>query len=1231
MPSFLELTKHVIDFFDPAADAPVMAAFEPWLADPEGANVPLDQIFNLLHQEYGEHEVNALVTDRLVNASGTTTPGREHGLLKRVSTNQRGVPQIVTTNFDRLFELEGDQQLFHVPPAFPDLAIGTTLEGITYLHGRLVEPGEDFHNYVLSSANFGRAYLSEGWATRFIRSLLEKYTVVLIGYQAEDPPIKYLLQGLNHDSKYGGSSLYAFDRGAPEDIEVKWRDRGVTSIPFDDYPALWRTIEAWAERSDDPRSWRSSVVAGCVRDPKVLSAHERGQVAHVLRTSAGAKLFSQAEPAPHPEWLCVFDATCRTAQACRGYGHDAETFVPIKSYGIDDDSEEVAGAELRTGVVNDSLLLWRQGDANPTESHRLVSRRAEGFEATPPRLGHLILWISKSTNHPVVAWWAARQASLHPVLRQQIERRLLIADEIKDRARHFWNLILESQGNASTRGAHGDWYDLKKRIEAEDWSPSVLRGYTRVANPRIEIGLPLGLARHKPPSASWDEVLLSHLGHFEIKFLDRHQEELPVPDEVLLQVFAVKERHLAVASGLLADIGRTHHESPSPYSFNEKESPQHPDAEDEELSSFVQFFDRLSELNPDLARAHAIKWPIADRSYFRQLKLYAFAQPKIFDAEYVVDTLLGYGDEIFWDTHVSREVVTLLTRRWSEFSPLARESVIERILSGPGKHSDWSDDDYPRIRSEMAARYGRYLQLEGCDFSEAKKEQLAKTLRQIPQWSDDRARSIAVSPTSGAIAISTDDKPDAIADLPPRELISKALEFSGRDFDSFTEKRPFAGLVKANPRKALAALSIAARKDKYPVALWDSMIAEVPSEISPRLRRVLLERLCRLPLEVICSLRDTLPHWVRENLSELVQFNEVLAWRVFDHIVTGLFDGGAETTESFLGEVVRAGRSTTSSRRTFAHAINSPIGRCVEALCNVLSSKSLGRDSGIPKEIRIRLERLLTCPGEGADHAVAILASKLHWFAYIDAGWADERLCSLLVIEHPYAEPAWSGFSHSNREPAGIVAELVKPNLLAVYPWVEGLFWDRDSVTKLATWLSWMRIFRPDQSDGLTEREMRSALRSMSDASRNQVIAWLRRVGQGNEDGWAELVVPFVGKDWPRERKLRTSASTGAWISLLDATGDSFPEVYSAVKVFLSTADWKTYPFHGFVRGFSDGDPMSVRFPEISLDLMNTVTPEVPSSPLYELPEILSLIAEAAPQLTADARYLRLIDLIESS
>ena len=104
----------------------------------------------------------------------------------------------------------------YIPPALPDLANGQPLNGLVYLHGRIdsrIKRGEGRQGFVVSSSDFGRAYLAEGWATRFIRDLLDQYTVVLLGYSANDPPVRYLLQGLHSQRRGSRAKLFAFDRG----------------------------------------------------------------------------------------------------------------------------------------------------------------------------------------------------------------------------------------------------------------------------------------------------------------------------------------------------------------------------------------------------------------------------------------------------------------------------------------------------------------------------------------------------------------------------------------------------------------------------------------------------------------------------------------------------------------------------------------------------------------------------------------------------------------------------------------------------------------------------------------------------------------------------------------------------------------------------------------------------------------------------------------------------------
>ncbi|MDW5416713.1 SIR2 family protein [Iodobacter sp. CM08] len=1236
MPTFIDLTKGVINFFDPPADSEIMVAFQPWdnkdataNADQSAANVPLDQIFNLLHLEYGKDEVNALVTERLSIRQEGNNFGCKHALIKRISSSQSGVPQIVTTNFDRLFELgeNGEHLKRHVPPVFPDLNFGANIEGITYLHGRLVDVVSESHPYVLSSADFGRAYLSEGWATNFIRHLLERYTVVLVGYQAEDPPVKYLLQGLNHDGKYDRSRLYAFDWGLPEDIEAKWRDRGVTAIAYSDHSLLWNSMEAWADRADDLRKWRASIIAKSQQDPKDLAPYERGQVAHVLRTVQGAKLFSEADPIPHPEWVCVMDANIRSAMQSRGYGDDAETFDPKVAYGLDDDLGGIIEGGRKHGIGNHNLLVWGDEDDSPNDFHRV----AECFEKVPKRLWYLISWISKSIDSPVLAWWAIRQNRLHPKLLEEIERQVANSEVLHERARHIWNLILEHHRNPCNRQRINDWSALKKRIKVEGWTAGVLREFRRVSTPRLEIKSPFGLEQSRPPCLSWDKVLFNSLGQWDVVFLERHREDLHIPDDLLPQILGILEDQLMVASGLLGDIVTVYFRTPTLYPGREVDGREYIEKTAEALPWFVQLFDRLAATMPKLAQAHATIWPVTDQFFFRKLKLYAFSKVDVFDADHVAEQVLSLDQEIFWDRGVVRELLFLLVDRWGQFSLEGRNKLTDRILTGPDQRSNWSEEEFPRLRDEFAARYAQYLKLQGCEFLFDRSERLTEMIKGISGWNDGWATSVVTKLGSRVGLVRADENPEVILGLPANEIVSRATEEHARDFGSFTEKCPFTGLVKDYPRKALSALTVAGKAGNYPEALWSSMINDLPVDISPRLRRAFLHRVARLPYSVIAELCNTLGRWLEQNLVTILQFNDDLGWAVYDHIVDGIFSGGENVAQSALGETKYTGNIIQRSRRTVDHALNGPVGMCMVALFHVVLGETQEEGARVPDRIKSRIERLFLAPGEGSDHAVAIASRQLNRLMYVDPAWTKEHLIPMLDFEHPAAEPAWNGFLQSGKLPEPLLIEAIKPLLLRLCPWIERVSWGRDLSRVAAEWLGDMRVFHSDEPSGLSGGEMRSVLRAMSDSTRNSFISWLGYVGWRNENGWEQHVIPLINEGWPRERRFLTSTSVIAWFGLLDDAGDHFPAVYEAVKKFLVAVDTDDLLLYQLIDEGGNQKSIAILFPETTLDLLNRVIPQALPRLPYELRGVLAHIVEVKPDLTSDPRYLRLIDLVERS
>ena len=73
-------------------------------------------------------------------------------------------------------------------------------EGIIHLHGALNSKRKLPGNYILSSRDFARVYLRSGVIGNYVYDLIRRYRVVLIGYSADDPPMRYLMDAIGEDA-----------------------------------------------------------------------------------------------------------------------------------------------------------------------------------------------------------------------------------------------------------------------------------------------------------------------------------------------------------------------------------------------------------------------------------------------------------------------------------------------------------------------------------------------------------------------------------------------------------------------------------------------------------------------------------------------------------------------------------------------------------------------------------------------------------------------------------------------------------------------------------------------------------------------------------------------------------------------------------------------------------------------------------------------------------------------
>lgn len=196
-----------------------------------------------------------------------------HASLLTLSRDRVGRPRLLTTNFDTLFERSAQRAQIdcssHAMKSLP--RPGTPDDhGILHLHGRLEddEVGVAPSDLVLTSADFGDAYLRDGWASRYIEDRMRVNTLVLVGYQAEDAALRLLLETLDADRERFRdlNNIYAMERQS-EDSASQWKAKGIIPIEFKDFDSIYNTLAEWARYAKNPAEYRRERLQAILQKP----------------------------------------------------------------------------------------------------------------------------------------------------------------------------------------------------------------------------------------------------------------------------------------------------------------------------------------------------------------------------------------------------------------------------------------------------------------------------------------------------------------------------------------------------------------------------------------------------------------------------------------------------------------------------------------------------------------------------------------------------------------------------------------------------------------------------------------------------------------------------------------------------------------------------------------------------------------------------------------------------
>jgi hypothetical protein len=243
-----------------------------------------------------------------------------HEALLTLSKSREGRTRLITTNFDRLFEEVIAAKTLTIErfqaPLLP--VPKNRWDGLVYLHGLLtaVPASSELNRLVVSSGDFGLAYLTERWAARFVSELFRNYTVCFVGYSINDPVLRYMMDALAADRLLGESppemfAFGSFSKGKDEECGNEWRAKNVTPILYREHNRhgyLHKTLRAWADTYRDGVRGKERIVVECAMARPLASTRQDdfvGRLLWALSDPGGlpARRFADLDPVPSLDWL----------------------------------------------------------------------------------------------------------------------------------------------------------------------------------------------------------------------------------------------------------------------------------------------------------------------------------------------------------------------------------------------------------------------------------------------------------------------------------------------------------------------------------------------------------------------------------------------------------------------------------------------------------------------------------------------------------------------------------------------------------------------------------------------------------------------------------------------------------------------------------------------------------------------------------------------------------------
>jgi len=1068
-----------------------------------------DTALELLEKRYysESRKENHLVRNAIVSRLTFKNDAKfdTHKAILQLAKTKEQKYRLVTTNVDHGFKI-ADPTSIETSDAAPKLPVPKPhkWQSIVYLHGiidKKLDPNSE--NLIFTSGDFGAAYLTERWASRFVTELFRHFTVLFVGYSIDDPVMRYMTDAIAADRRKGGKDfkepyvLAGIKKSQFETAKLDWDAKGVTPLLYEQrnkHSKLHKTLKIWANYCRDGLNGVERIIKTHAVKIPVQPYEYDDSVKRVIdnlnKTDYAAKIFRSMNNPPAPiEWLPILEKE----------GLLAKSKVKQKNLNV---------LNYLSQPHSTTIELWSWLVEHHLESKQLVE------------------------------WTIDKGSNLHPDFISLIDRGVY-TQELQEEYLVFWRFITLNHRQDGVSDGFKELQDLEKSRN----SINLLR-LSKLFEPKIQFLKAYASEVNETNNPYRAEVIIG-IKKYEFEQVIKYANELT---PLLLPITSF----LKQAMEFWELLGQADHKNDLSNLYLVSILP-HPQNKGYHNWCFLielcrDLWSAAYCINKPLALAILELWKEIPFPVFKRLVFHAYSIADDVKAIEKLDYLLSENGYWFWSVTTDREKYRLLDVLCPKLGRDELTKLEQAILQGAPRNiypDDLSEKKFKERNDRQIWLHLAKLESFGVSLSEKTKVVYKILSSQYPEWKlqeDDRDE---FSFWMGTMRWGSrcDFTSGELISLSVEERVKKILELSSE----FSEGRidQFRSISKEKPTVALETLRFLAEQSNWNSSIWHAGLGGLSDAADPQWIEV-TKLITQFPEQLIQEESWAIAWWVKHSIKQ-IQANSVeesYFWQIFDLVITHIKPADIKR-EKIISQV-----------------INHPIGILTEALINRLSIREIKSKAKInDKEVLSCLQRILSTESNELLLAQVVLLSRLDYFYAIDPEWTQVNLIPLLDWETSSNTAIfWQGYLSNPRISTELALAIKEILLTTLCKHTKDLGGSSVQIFQL------FAVVSLEFEGFYKDKEQRGVLNNIGEDGLIEIVRFIYH-GMGDDKGkndlyWKNRVKPFFTKSWPKYAASLKPKIAEYFSLICFALDEGFEDAVKSIKPILIPFQCDHFPLN---------------------------------------------------------------------